>query len=108
MFTDKVPDSEARTYDPTEKEVLSLLDGLIADVIHKERQSNEIQKSTAITFDDPSAVAVAYSYEEMIRIVEEFRKRPGNIFHKLSNGLGSPNAIDHGLVTSSTYNSNFS
>ena len=93
MLTDKIPENGAII--STEKEIADLLDTLVDDVIHKERQTNRSYKSTATLFrcDDPSSIAVAYSYEEMNWIVEEFRKRPENVFNRKYFGLASTSKL---------------
>ena len=93
MSTDEIP--ENGTIFSTEKEIVDLLDTLVDDVIHKERQTTRVHKSTATLFrcDDPSEIAVAYSYEEMTWIVEEYRKRPENVFNRKYFGLASTSKL---------------
>ena len=81
----------------TQKEIVDLLDTLVDDVIHKERQANRIHKSTATLFrcDDPSAIAIAYSYQEMDRIVKEYRSQPVNHFHAIPYGLNNNAGKNH-------------
>uniref|UniRef100_A0A7M5XAY6 Uncharacterized protein n=1 Tax=Clytia hemisphaerica TaxID=252671 RepID=A0A7M5XAY6_9CNID len=72
-------------------EIARLLDGLVDDVIHRDRTVNRINKSTGTLYrcDDPSVIAVAHSFEEMNRIIEEYRSRPENEFHKFSCGISN-------------------
>ena len=95
MLTDQIPNHEATISEPTQTEILSLLDVLIDDVINKERDSDRSHKSTTTLFrcDDPSVIVVAHSYEEMIRIVEEYRGHPGNCFNRTWHGLASADAV---------------
>ena len=91
MLTDEVSNNKASPCDSTENEVLSLLDDVIDDVIYKERQSNKVHKSTSTLFrcDDPSEIAIAYSYQEMNRIVEEYQNQTGIEFHKIYYGISN-------------------
>ena len=90
MSADEVPGNGTSV--STEKKISDLLDTLVDDVIHKERKTrNRSHKSTSTLFrcDDPSEIAVAHSYEEMTQIVEEYRSRPENDFHKFAHVISS-------------------
>ena len=91
MLTDIVSNSEAMAVNSTQKEIADVLDTLVDDVIHKERRINRLHKSTATLFrcDDPSAIAIAYSYQEMNRIVKDYRYQPGNHFHAIPYWLNN-------------------
>ena len=84
--------NEAANSSFTDQTVIAkLLDELVDDVVQKDRISTRLHKSTAPLFrcEDPSAIVVAHSYEEMIRIIEEYQSQPENEFHKFSCGISS-------------------
>ena len=68
--------------DSEQNEIVDLLDYVVEKAITRERSTILKHKSTATLYrcDDPSAIAVAHSYQEMNRIVEEYRHRPENEF----------------------------
>ena len=70
---------------PADNVIADLLDDLVENVLVKERKQKHLSTATLYRCDDPSVIAIAYSYKEMLRIVEDYRSRPDNNFYHATN-----------------------